>query len=42
MPKKSSGGEAPHGSRIIELKVRFFTNELAPGERILPKHAWNR
>lgn len=33
--------EAQHGERMIELKIRFWTDELAsePG-KIRPKHAW--
>lgn len=35
--------EAEQGERMIEVKVRFWTNELAENEgkgRIKPKHAW--
>jgi hypothetical protein len=33
--------EAKHGERMIEIKVRFWTNDIAEGEgNILPKHAW--
>jgi hypothetical protein len=33
--------EAEHGSKMIEIKVRFWTNDLADGKtRIRPKHAW--
>ena len=33
--------EARHGEKMIEVKLRFFTNDLAdePG-KVLPKHAW--
>jgi hypothetical protein len=33
--------EAAHGAKMIELKIRFWTNDIAgtPGN-ILPKHAW--
>ncbi|HEY3812785.1 MAG TPA: hypothetical protein VGL66_06130 [Caulobacteraceae bacterium] len=33
--------EASHGQKMIELKVRFWTNDIA-GEagKIVPKHAW--
>ncbi len=35
--------EAAHGSRMLEIKVRFFTNELAPeAGRVLPKEGWTR
>ncbi|MGB8648890.1 MAG: hypothetical protein WCF84_26875 [Anaerolineae bacterium] len=34
--------EAEHGERMIELKVRFWTNDIADGkDAILPKHAWS-
>lgn len=33
--------EAAHGKRMIEVRVRFWTNDLADGKgRIRPKHAW--
>jgi hypothetical protein len=33
--------EAAHGKRMIEVRVRFWTNDLAEGKgRIRPKHAW--
>lgn len=33
--------EARQGERMIEVKLRFWTNEIAtePG-RVVPKHAW--
>ena len=33
--------EAKHGEKMIEVKVRFWTDNIAeePG-KILPKHAW--
>jgi hypothetical protein len=38
---KSSAIEAVHGDKMIEVKLRFWTNEIArkPG-LIIPKHAW--
>jgi hypothetical protein len=35
------GREAKHGQRMIEVKLRFWTDQIAkqPGE-IVPKHAW--
>jgi hypothetical protein len=36
--------EAQHGERMIEIKVRFWTDNLADGKGtgvILPKHAWS-
>src|SRR5260221_9401654 len=33
--------EAKHGEKMIEVKVRFFTNKIAPNkDRVIPKHAW--
>lgn len=33
--------EAKYGERMIEVKVRFWTDQIAEGEgQILPKHAW--
>lgn len=33
--------EAKYGERMIEIKVRFWTNNIADGEgNVLPKHAW--
>jgi hypothetical protein len=34
--------EAKHGEKMIEVRLRFWTDELASGSgRILPKHAWS-
>lgn len=33
--------EAKYGERMIEIKVRFFTNDMVEGKgNIRPKHAW--
>jgi hypothetical protein len=33
--------KAKHGEKMIEVKVRFWTNKIASGTgMILPKHAW--
>jgi hypothetical protein len=33
--------EAKHGERMIEVRVRFWTNDLADRKgKIRPKHAW--
>jgi hypothetical protein len=33
--------EAKHGQKMIEVKVRFWTNDIAEGEgKIVPKNAW--
>ena len=35
--------EAPFGERMIEVKLRFWTDGIAEGKgRIKPKHAWTR
>lgn len=33
---------APHGEKMIEVKVRFWTNNIGPNGSVLPKHAWAR
>lgn len=39
----TTGVRAPHGEKTIEIRIRFFTNELASGSgNIWPKHAWDR
>jgi hypothetical protein len=41
MGQKVETREAAHGMRMIEVRVRFWTNDLAEGKgRIRPKHAW--
>jgi hypothetical protein len=41
MPAAVEAREAAHGKKMIEVKVRFWTNDLADGKgKILPKHAW--
>ncbi len=33
--------EAAHGQKMIELRVRFWTNDLAEeAGKVVPKHAW--
>jgi hypothetical protein len=32
---------APHGEKMIEVKIRFWTNDLGPKGQIIPKHAWD-
>jgi len=33
--------EAKIGQRMVEVKIRFWTDEIAgPKEQIIPKHAW--
>lgn len=33
---------APYGERMIEVRVRFFTNSLAGKNEVLPKQGWTR
>lgn len=34
--------EAKHGKKMIEVSLRFWTNDIAkPKGKILPKHAWS-
>ena len=41
MPEDVETREARWGERMVELKIRFWTDGLADGRgRILPKHAW--
>lgn len=50
MPKSASDEDdlsdeqvqAAYGEKMVELKLRFWTNDIAEGGgRILPKHAWS-
>ncbi len=35
--------EAAYGQKMIEIKLRFWTNDIAEGEnKVLPKHAWDK
>src|SRR5215470_3289448 len=39
---KDLARDALQGERMIEVKVRFWTNDLAKGVgKILPRHAWS-
>lgn len=39
--KDMAAKDAEWGQRMIEVKIRFWTDSLAQGDgRILPKHAW--
>lgn len=42
MPKGSTAElEAKHGEKMIEVKLRFWTNNIAEERgRVIPKHAW--
>ena len=33
--------DAAHGQRMIEVRVRFWTDDIAPQKgKVVPKHAW--
>ncbi|MBR1142719.1 hypothetical protein [Bradyrhizobium sp. AUGA SZCCT0431] len=35
--------EAEHGQKMIEIKLRFWTNDIANEKgKIIPKHAWSK
>jgi hypothetical protein len=41
VPEDVESREAKHGERMIEVRVRFWTNDLAEGEgQVRPRHAW--
>lgn len=41
LSKGVKGREAAHGKKMIEIKVRLWTDDIAPTSgQILPKHAW--
>jgi len=41
MPELLDAREAKWGEKMIEIKIRFWTNDLTKGEnQIKPKHAW--
>ncbi len=42
MDGKTAARPARRGERMLEIKVRFWTNDLAPEGEILPKHGWTR
>ena len=33
--------KAASGEKMIEVKLRFWTNNIAKGGKIQPKHAWD-
>jgi hypothetical protein len=38
---KELSAEAAHGEKMIEVKIRFWTNSIAPEKgKVLRKHAW--
>jgi hypothetical protein len=34
--------ETKHGEKMIEIRVRFWTNDIGECGQILPKHAWSK
>lgn len=42
MPEETAAEarEAKHGEKMIELKIRFWTDEIAEPGKVKPKHAW--
>ena len=41
LSKGVRGRKAAHGKKMIEIKIRLWTDDIAPTSgRILPKHAW--
>lgn len=42
MPESIESREAKHGQKMIEVKLRFWTNDIAEkAGQIVPKHAWS-
>lgn len=40
-PESAAGREATYGEKMIEVKIRFWTDNIASeAGRIVPKHAW--
>jgi hypothetical protein len=39
--KTIAAKEAKHGERMIEVKVRFWTDQIEGDHKIKPKHAWS-
>jgi len=38
---KNKEVKAPHGERMIEIQVRFFTDKIAESkDNVVPKHCW--
>ena len=36
-----AAADASHGQKMIELRIRFWTNDIADeAGKVLPKHAW--
>ena len=41
MPDESQERVAVHGKKMIEIRVRLWTDNIADSGKILPKHAWD-
>lgn len=43
MPIKTelAAKEAKHGQKMVEVKVRFWTDDIAEKGKVVPKHAWS-
>jgi hypothetical protein len=42
MAGKTEQIEAQQGERMVEVKIRFWTNNIAEGDGVIrPKHAWS-
>ncbi len=40
--EKLAALEAKHGEKMIEVKIRLWTNNISPESgKVLPKHAWS-
>jgi hypothetical protein len=33
--------EAKHGEKMVQISVRFWTDQIVKDKQILPKHAWS-
>ena len=42
MPSNTPSRQAAHNEKMIEVRVRFWTNDIAEaGGEIIPKHSWD-
>jgi hypothetical protein len=42
MPDEPDAREAPHGKKMIEVRVRFWTDAIAERKgQVIPKHGWD-
>ena len=42
MKSSTKSKHAEHGEKMIEIQLRFFTDQIAKGKsNILPKHCWS-